>query len=279
MLRFGAICSHFFSFVWMSSTPRPHYRTELFCKKMPVLDQKVASEVRNFFDSQKEEKYFEEQVTRQKPRRGLKKDFTKHQTVSFDQDCNVIAETVTDPFQNFKDVESLKKATAAGLKAMAKTLGWAGQTHMMAISLMQHQLEEGESSSGIEFHKDDSDYAMVVLLEDSKDPKTGWQGGDLLFRPHESRILEGCLQPECGYGILFSNRGTQHAVTPFKPRDISQRLIKRTILTFHDYEQPNEKPLEKKDLKSSWHYLKVCAENIFSRISTLTTHIFSFKNP
>jgi hypothetical protein len=275
------ICSHLFSLPWMLRDPRPDYQTELFCRKIPVLDAEQASQVKTFFNNQNNGDYFSDERNKRWGLRKSELDQKTAWTVCFDRDGHVVEEEISHPFDSYQHYKSLKKATTIALEAMAKNLGWAGETHEMAMSLMQHQLKGDERSSGIEYHVDDSHYTLVVLLEDAADSSKGWTGGELLFRPDQSPILAHRITPECGHGILFSNQGTQHAVTPFTPRDPSQKWIERTILTLHDY-GPIDKPAEKTLLKSNWYYLKVCAENmahcLYSTISIQARRAFSALN-
>ena len=135
----------------------------------------------------------------------------------------------------------------------------------MSLSLMQHQLEPEAGSKGIEFHRDDSDYAMVVLLDDPHDKDLGWKGGELTFRLVDSHVFQNTLTPEQGHGILFSNHGIRHAVNPLQATEKIGGA--RTILVLHDYGPTDtSKKIERKLIFFSI-FVHIVASNIFRNIN------------
>ncbi len=272
-----AYSSHFLSTPFLLKDPKPDYSVEYFYKKIGVFDQQTTNETKIFFNGQDKESYFHDEKNH---RWGLikpKQEKKRKALVEFDCEGHVVKEDISTPFSVYKNYDLLKKATIVALEAMGKNMKWEGESHLMAMSFMQHQLVQEKTSPGIEYHHDDSHYTMVVMLDDPQHQQQGWNGGELLFRPGKSHILVHRLTPEFGHGILFSNQGTQHAVTPFTAKDHSQDYIERTILTFHDYGLA-EKTSEKIKLKSKWHYLPVCASNmasgLISAVSKVFGHIF-----
>jgi hypothetical protein len=60
------------------------------------------------------------------------------------------------------------------------------------------------------------------------DDENQWKGGDFLFQDIAGNMTR--FKPKYGYGIFFSNQGTQHCVEPLTANIDG---IDRTILTFH----------------------------------------------
>ncbi len=145
--------------------------------------------------------------------------------VHFDINGEVIEENVTLPFEGYQNCQMLKKAVCVALKWMAEIKSWQRETRHMGISIMQHyNLQKGESTSTIDWHSDNSDHTLVILLDD----ETQWGGGDFLFKVENNLTF---FQPKKGYGILFSNNGTQHCLEPLTPH---RNGVERTILTLHE---------------------------------------------
>lgn len=146
-------------------------------------------------------------------------------SVSFDSDGKVISEEITKPFADYPESLTLKEITSIALSILAQHKQWRSHTCEMAISIMQHYfLKTGEMTKEIPWHRDASEDTLVILLDD----ESQWSGGDFFFKNSEGCITQ--FLPKCGYGIYFSNVGTQHCV---KPLIASRDGVNRTILTIH----------------------------------------------
>jgi hypothetical protein len=215
-----------------------------FADKIAVFNQETANQLVTFFDQQnKEEDYLPEETIQ---RWELKKDqpagmdeVDPHDSwfeIKFDDQGKVISGELSQQYRYAKDYAILQEATKVAAEAMAKQLGWKNETHWMGMSLMQSQMVSGKEYS-LHFHQDLSRHTMVVLLNDEKK----WEGGHLKFRSFFCPVIQQTYLPQQGYGVLFSNEGKQHAVTPMTNH--SNKIVERTILTIHerpkDYELDN----------------------------------------
>lgn len=146
--------------------------------------------------------------------------------VGFSTDGKVVEENITIPYRTHKNYETIKKVVCIALEWICKEMSWAGQTRSMSMSIMQHRnLQKDEETSVIPWHCDNSDHTLVVLLDDEKK----WCGGDFLFKVNHHEPIR--LTPKRGYGIFFSNQGTQHSVEPLR---VNEDCVDRTILTIHE---------------------------------------------
>jgi hypothetical protein len=146
--------------------------------------------------------------------------------VLFGKEGEVVEEKITLPFKEHQNVQTIRKVVSIALKWMAEQMLWQGKTKQMSMSMMQHyNLQKGEATSAIPWHRDNSDHTLVILLDD----ETKWKGGNFLFRIGESEHQS--FQPKRGYGLLFSNKGTRHCVEPLVA---NENGIDRTILTIHE---------------------------------------------
>lgn len=202
-------------------------------RKIPLLEKEEASDLKNFFNKQHEKSYFRESVNN---RWGLKKGAVGPggALVSFDADGRVKEQTLTHSYRGFAHYERFTEIVVKILEQLAKEMAWQGRTYPMGLTLMQHQLSGSDEIRGIEYHRDAGRTTLVVMLDDPSDPIIGWEGGEFLFRLTDAAIPLYRTTPECGYGILFSNEGTQHSVTSMKLRDPSRKWIDRTVLTIHE---------------------------------------------
>lgn len=207
---------------------------EFFCTQLKILEKTDTFVLKEFFNNQSPENYFQDKVNK---RWGLKKKNEHFQTykVIFGKNGEVEEEKVTKCYNHYNDFMKFRNIAIQALQKMAIFMNWQNQTHFMTLSFMQHQLSGPEIIPGIEFHKDSSHYTLVILLDDSNDPITGWEGGQFLFHEKNCPKNEVIMKPENGFGILFSNIGTQHAITPLKMKNPSEKWVDRTILTIHEY--------------------------------------------
>ncbi|MGH2613014.1 MAG: hypothetical protein ACRDFB_08215, partial [Rhabdochlamydiaceae bacterium] len=228
----------------LSKVPCPTDKHELFCTQFPALEKQEAQRLTLFFNTQKEDRYFKDSTN---GRWGLKKensDFSLKEHVTFNQNGQVEEESVSAPYTSYTNFNDIKPIIHKALNQMAQRMQWKHEKRSMAVTFMQHQLTCDSNNKGIKFHRDDSHYTMVYMLDDPDDPQMGWKGGDLLFRPDNAeKGLSHRVKPLIGYGILFSNQGTQHSVTSIEVQ--SARAV-RTIMTIHDYGQIKELSLWQK---------------------------------
>jgi hypothetical protein len=269
-----------------SSLPQPHAEIEPFCQQIPVLAPSMTQELKAFVNSQDKEAYFEDQrngrwgLQKKVPRTDSYQDpNTLWYEVRFDSNYQVVNEEVTQPFHYCKQFDCLQRATRRGLEAMAKAMDWKNETHLMAISVMQHQLEVGQTTPGIEYHYDSSHYTLVVMLDNAQGASSGWKGGELLFRIRHSFLncmWKKVFQPKCGEGILFSNKGTEHAVTPMIPyQHGAQAYVDRTILTIHELSLKEKQASSQQQAIAQLKAPRALLIRILSKIHQLMTSLLN----
>lgn len=212
-----------------------------FAEKIPVFNTQETEKIVGFFNSQdKESGYFLEEPLKRwelaKIQPKDKEEEDPHDTwfeISFNAKGEISSGEITQQYTWAKDYEIVKNGAKKAVEAMAKRMHWENQTHLMGISLIQHQMEPEEKYK-MHFHQDASRYTMVVLLND----QTKWQGGELEFRSMSSHKDRKPYTPEQGHGILFSNEGKQHRL---KEMSVKTERAERTILTIHEKLQILEK--------------------------------------
>lgn len=193
-----------------------------------VLPLHAVDELKKALERMPESDFFTDRVYE---RRGLAKEqpdshrfVNPHNTwfdVTFDKEGNVADEKITLPYAYAPNYKTIKKTVAIALKWMAAQLNWQGETRQMGMSIMQHHaLHKGVPTQPIPWHRDASDHTLVLLLDDENQ----WEGGDFHFQ-------DQVFQPKKGYGVLFTNEGTQHSLDSFTPKSEG---IDRTILTIHE---------------------------------------------
>lgn len=219
---------------WVHNFPQANSYPNNFCTKLPFFEKKTAMILKDFFNDQSKESYFQDLVNN---RWGLKKldPFSGRQKVIFDVNGHVLEENVSLCYSHYKNYDTFQKIVIIAIEKFAEAMKWSNGTYQMSISFMQHQLNSNVVTPGIEFHRDSSDYTAIIMLDDSLDEMNGWEGGHFLFRSLELPSREHTITPELGYGILFSNSGTQHAVTQMKVKSNSLQWADRTIFTIHEY--------------------------------------------
>ncbi len=202
------------------------------CLQSPVLEAVEVDTLKRWLEGLSRTNFFYEQSNR---RWGLSKvQPLSHRyidpndswfPVSFDYNGKVLSESITKPYERYTEYETLKKIVLVALSTMAKHGNWHSQSCQMAMSIMQHHsLKINETTKAIPWHRDESDNTFVILLDDENQ----WSGGDFLFQDTEAHTKR--FQPKCGFGIFFTNKGTQHCVEPLTAKVDS---ISRTILTLH----------------------------------------------
>ncbi len=205
----------------------------LSCIQTEILSLEQATSLKQSFEELSEDCFFKES---DRGRQGLLKIqphshryISPHDSwfpVTFGFDAAVIQEYISSPFRDHKNFETIKKTVAVALKSMAQQMSWQGQTHQMSLSIMQHHhLQSNQTTAPIPWHRDNSRYTVVILLDD----ETKWTGGDFLFKTTAQEILR--FQPKRGQGILFTNYGTQHSLESFTSTSDN---VDRTILTLHE---------------------------------------------
>lgn len=146
--------------------------------------------------------------------------------VVFGENGAVISEEITAPFSGYQNAHQIQATVRIALQWMSQQQHWHHQTRQMAMSIMQHhQLQKGQSTKPMEWHRDLSEHTLVILLDDEKK----WEGGNFLFQ--EGTMPQETFLPKKGYGIFFANENTQHALTSLTALEDG---VDRTILTLHE---------------------------------------------
>jgi hypothetical protein len=207
--------------------------SNLFCFQENVFSLDLVEELKNSVEALSRDNFFFEQGNGrwglfkiQPPSHRYENPHDSWFDVSFGNDCKVIEEKMTLPFCEYKNYETIKKTVCVALKWMAEKMSWQEQTRQMSMSIMQHyHLQKGKTTSEIPWHRDNSDQTLVILLDD----ETKWCGGNFRFKVES--LNTQYFQPKRGYGLLFSNAGTQHYVEPLTANTDD---VDRTILTIHE---------------------------------------------
>lgn len=206
-----------------------------FAEKIPIFQKEETNAITRFFNDQnkKQDYWPEEHLRRWELKKVQPKGYENvdpHDSwfpIAFDADGYIASGELSQQYSYTHDYLVLQKATKIAVERLAKKMGWANETHLMGISLVQHQMEPGQIYN-MRFHQDESRYTLVVLLND----ETGWSGGDLQFRSLSYQWIQRTILHQQGHGILFANEGKQHAVTDMTP--IADKITERTILTIHE---------------------------------------------
>ncbi len=203
-----------------------------FCKQLDVLSVDETSTLSHFLGQQPDENFFFE---RSYNRRGLVKQlpedyrFVIHWNtwfkVEFDGEGKITSERVTEVYRSYPGYDRVHKIFHKAMECMAMQLGWLNSTQLMGITIMQHfNLKKGQEVGPIKWHNDTGTHSMVVLIDD----QASWDGGEFLFKIGEEPVQT--FIPQQGKGVVFSNEGTQHYVSPIIAKSDHTN---RTILTLH----------------------------------------------
>lgn len=161
----------------------------------------------------------------------------------------------------------IHEAAQIGIERFAKELAWKNEQHFIGMNIIRYNLPREQSVDPVRWHSDvDTHHSLVILLEDPSD-QDGWEGGNfcftgrrtlvddvnnknlfyslhksvreqLVFRP-ATPIWE--IAPTANNGVLFSNIGTIHTVTPMKAFSKNADFVQRTILTFFEGKPEEER--------------------------------------
>lgn len=203
------------------------------CIQSRVFSTEQADELKHWVRSLPRESFFQETSNQRRgicvnppPSHRYENPNDSWYPVKFDANCQVTHESVTLPYSHYKNCKTLKKSVSIALKWMAEQCQWVNQTRSMAISIMQHHhLSEGQTTSPIRWHRDNSDRTLVVLL----DREEQWCGGEFLFKKVQDEPQQ--FYPKHGYGVIFENNDTLHSVNSLTAK---HNGVDRTILTIHE---------------------------------------------
>lgn len=203
------------------------------CSFHRVFSNEEATALKEVVNSQPREAFSLEESNNRRRLRGVQPLSHRYEDpkdswfpVTFGALGEVETEEVTTIFSNCQGYDTLRKIVAVALRWMAEKMEWRGTTKEMAISFMQHRhLQQGEPTREIGWHRDNSDRTLVILLDD----ETEWEGGRFLFKKLGEE--PSLFHPQRGYGVLFTNAGTQHYLEPFAAK---RNGVDRTILTIHE---------------------------------------------
>lgn len=206
-----------------------------YADRLQIFNSSTSEKIAHFFNAQdkKRDYWSEEHIQRWELVKRQPASYEKvdpHDSwfpITFNNKGEIACGEISQQYTHTKNYPDLQQATKVAVEALAKKMRWENQTHLMGMSLVQHQMKP-EQEYQIDFHQDASRYTLVILLNDEQ----GWSGGDLQFRSLTFPWIRQTVTHQQGYGILFTNQGQQHAVTPMQTS--SEKMTERTILTIHE---------------------------------------------
>lgn len=150
--------------------------------------------------------------------------------------------------------EAIDKCILLGLERFGKEMGWKKVTKEIACNVVRSKLPAQEEITLLDWHSDfNTDHSFVITLDNPQGKERGWSGGLFCFgaeavpdysmreifgnnlsASRDSRYPTWTMSIDQNEAVLFSNKGTNHFISPMKAYSSDNGLVNRHILTFFE---------------------------------------------
>ena len=180
--------------------------------------------------------------------------------VSFDEkgapsvnfSSNSTPSCILNPWLKFP--ETIDKCVLVGLERFGREMGWKNVAKEIACNVVRSKLPAQEEITLLNWHSDfQVDHSFVITLDNPQGEEKGWSGGQFCYSAEamldysmpenyennisasrDSNYPTWTMSIDQNEGVLFSNKGTVHFISPMTAYSSDKSPVNRHILTFFE---------------------------------------------